>query len=170
MITKIIADSSSLILLTKCRLIETVCELFELVVPSAVVLEVLPGKVIKNYPDAATISELISNGSITVENTGSDELPLPLSIHQGEKDALLLAMRYKGAVLATDDGKAIKAARFLKVPFIITPRIVTELFRIHKISLQKARNSIEHLGKIGRYSPEILADALLSLIMEGKDV
>ncbi|KKL55926.1 hypothetical protein LCGC14_2250510 [marine sediment metagenome] len=71
-------------------------------------------------------------------------------------------------MLATDDGKAIKAARFLKVPFVITPKIVTELFRLQKISLKKAHGSLEKLAKIGRYSPEIIADALVSL-MEEKD-
>ena len=67
------------------------------------------------------------------------------------------------AIFATDDGKAIKAARFLKVPFIITPRIVLELFRLEKISLKKAREALERPGKIGRYSPEIIANGLVSL-------
>ena len=46
--------------------------------------------------------------------------------------------------------------------------IVTELFRLQKISFKKAHGSLEKLGKIGRYSPEIIADALVSL-MEEKD-
>ena len=79
---------------------------------------------------------------------------------------MLLAIKLKRALLATDDGKAIKAARFLKVPFIITPKIVVELFRLQKISFKKARESLEKLGKIGRYSPEIIADALVSLMEE----
>jgi len=61
-----------------------------------------------------------------------------------------------------------KAARFPKVPFIITPKIVVELYRLRKISFKKARGSLEKLGKIGRYSSEIIADALVSL-MEEKD-
>lgn len=130
LMTRIIADSSSLILLAKCGLIETVCMLFDVVVPSAVVREVVSENLVEKYPDAATISELISKKSITVKDTGNDELPIPISIHSGEKEALILAMRLKGAVLATDDGKAIKAARFLKVPFIITPKIVTEYLKI----------------------------------------
>jgi hypothetical protein len=46
--------------------------------------------------------------------------------------------------------------------------IVVELFRLQKISFKKARESLEMLSKIGRYSPEIIADALISL-MEEKD-
>jgi hypothetical protein len=67
------------------------------------------------------------------------------------------------SLLATDDGKAIKAARFSNVPFIITPKIVVELFRLRKISFKRARESLEKLGKIGKYSPEIIADAFISL-------
>ena len=80
---------------------------------------------------------------------------------------LLLAMELGGSVLATDDGKAIKAARFFNVPFIVTPKIVFDLFRLRKISLKKARESLEKLARIGRYSPEIIADALI-LLMEKK--
>jgi hypothetical protein len=35
---------------------------------------------------------------------------------------------------------------------------------LQKISLKKARESLEKLGKIGRYSPEIIAAALISLL------
>jgi hypothetical protein len=51
---------------------------------------------------------------------------------------------------------------------IVTPKIVVELFRLQKISLRKARESLEKLGKIGRYSPEIIADALI-VLMEQED-
>ncbi len=91
-----------------------------------------------------------------------------VSLHKGEEEALLLAIKPGGSLLATDDGKAIKAARFFNVPFIVTPKIVVELFRLQKISFKKSRKSLEKLGKIGRYSPEIIADALISL-MEKED-
>ena len=190
---------------------------------------------VKKYPDAALISGLISKGSIRVQDPGATKTHLPISLHHGEKQALLLAlarifhelasrdredgcatgqpqgvgpkaylnstsqgelvlsvvegtpedarkdthirgrsrqsMKYagldmEGSIFATDDGKAIRAARFLRVPFIITPRLVVELFRLQKISFKKGRGSLEKLGKIGRYSPEIIADALVSLMEE----
>ena len=55
-------------------------------------------------------------------------------------------------------------ARFFNVPFIITPKIVVELFRLQKISFKTARESLEKLAKIGRYSPEICAEALISYL------
>ena len=77
---------------------------------------------------------------------------------------MLLAIKLDRSLVATDDGKAIKAVRFFNVPFIVIPKIVVELFRLQKISFKKARGSIEKLSKIGRYSPEIVADALISLM------
>ena len=165
---QMVADSSALILLAKCSLLEIVCDLFEVVVPTTVTFEVASEDLVKNYPDAALISDLMSKGTIKVQSPVTAGLTLPVSLHRGEEDALLLAIKLGRSLLATDDGKAIKAARFLKLPFIITPKIVVELFRLDKISFKKARDSLEKLGKIGRYSPEIIADALVSL-MEEKD-
>jgi len=165
---RIVADSSSLILLAKCSLLKILCDLFDVIVPKTVSIEVASEDLVKTYPDAALISELIAKGAIKVQNPGNDRFPLPLSLHKGEEEALLLAINMNGSLFATDDGKAIKVARFFNVPFIITPKIVVELFRLQKISFKKARGSIEKLGKIGRYSPEIIADALISL-MEKED-
>ena len=165
---RMVADSSALILLAKCNLLEIVCDLFDVIVPKAVSIEVASEDLVKNYPDAALISELMSKGAIKVQSSGSDRPASPLSLHKGEEEALSLAINLDRSLFATDDGKAIKAARFFNVPFIVTPKIVVELFRLQKISFKRARESLEKLGKIGRYSPEIIADALISL-MEKED-
>jgi len=165
---KMIADSSSLILLAKCSLLEIICGLFDVIVPTAAAAEVASDDLVGKYPDAALISNLITAGAIAIQDPGSADLPLSITLHQGEKEALMLAIKLGKPLLATDDGKAIKAARFLRIPFIITPKIVVELLKLKKISFKKARSSIEKLGNIGRYSPAIIADALLSL-MEEKD-
>ena len=161
---QMIADSSTLILLAKCGLLEFVCRRYKLFVPLAVVDEVASAKLVRAYPDAALISELIAKGVITARAPSVAEFTVPISLHQGERQALILAKELERSVLATDDGKAIKAARFLKVPFIISPKIVTELFRVGGISLHEARRALEKLARIGRYSPEIIADAMVSLM------
>lgn len=108
----------------------------------------------------------VARGSIRVQDPGATGTHLSMSLHHGEKQALLPALNMEGSIFATDDGKAIRAARFLRVPFAITPKLVVELFRLQKISFKKGRGSLEKLGKIGRYSPEIIADALASLMEE----
>ena len=164
--TKIVADSSALILLGKCGFIKTLCDSYEVIALSSVMAEVASKEMIKNYPDATLIANLISKGDIIIRDPEKADFQLPLSLHQGENDALLLAMEVHNALFATDDRKAIKAARFLQIPFIITPKIVIELFKLRKISLEDARESIEKLSIIGRYSPDIIANALVSLMEE----
>ena len=161
---RIVADSTALILLAKCSFLEDVCKLFEIVIPPSVAKETASDELIRNYPDAALIRGLMSRGLIKTEQPGVIDFHFSMSLHRGEKDALRLALKSNEAILATDDGKAIKAARFLNIPFIISPKIVVNLFRLQKMSLKKARQSIEKLGKIGRYSPEIIAESILSLL------
>ena len=165
---KIVVDSSALILLAKCGLMGIMCELFEVKVPSSVMAEVASKEMITRYPDAALIKDLTSKRKIMIQDHKGAGFQLPLSLHKGERDAILLAMETGNSILATDDGKAIKAARFLKIPFIISPKIVIELYKLQKISFKFARESIEKLNTIGRYSPDIIARAFVSL-MEGEN-
>jgi predicted nucleic acid-binding protein len=166
--TCLVADSSTLVLLAKCGLLEIVCELFMVVIPASGVNEVAGESMARKYPDAALISLLISKGCIRIQEPGSYQISVPLSLHLGERETLLLALNLPESIFASDDGKAIKAARFLGVPFIITPKLVVELFRLERITFKKARQSLEKLCEIGRYAPEIIAGAL-ALLMEEKD-
>ncbi|CAB1065152.1 hypothetical protein D1BOALGB6SA_9949 [Olavius sp. associated proteobacterium Delta 1] len=165
---KIVTDSSALILLAKCGLIETFCDTYEIIAPSSVLAEVASEEMINRYPDAALIAELLSNEKIKEQNPKKVKLQLPVTLDQGEKDALFLTRELKDSLFATDDGKAIKAAKFFKISFIVTPRIVIELFRLKKISSRHAKPAIEKLGIIGRYTPDIIASALLTLTEEKK--
>ena len=160
---KIVVDSSALILLAKCGLIEKLCDSYQIVAPSSVIDEVASENMIKRFPDAAIIADLISNSKIKEQNPKTVDLQLPVTLGQGETDALFLARELKNSIFATDDDKAIKASRFFKISFIVAPRIVAEMFRLKKISYQSAKQAIEKLAIIGRYPPDIIANALLTL-------
>jgi len=161
---KIVADSSALILLAKCNLLERLSTLGTLVIPQSVFDETASEKHAARYPDANIIADLVLKGLLRIEKTSAEKPNIPLTLGRGEYDALILARALPDSLFATDDGKAIKAAKFLKVPFIITPKIVIELFRLKMISIEKARSAIEKLSIIGRYPPEIIAEALLALL------
>ena len=90
---RIVADSSALILLAKCSLLEIVCELFNVIMPKAVSIEVASKDLVKNYPDAALISDLMARGLLKIQSPGNARPPLPLSLHKGEEEALLLAIK-----------------------------------------------------------------------------
>ena len=165
---KIVTDSSAIILLSKCGLIQKLCNSFDVYSPSSVIFEVSSDEMIDIYPDAAMVAELVSNRKIRIQDPIMVKHKLPMTLHQGEKDALFLALKLSRAILATDDKKAIKAAKFLNLPFIITPKIVVDLFKLKRITYAEARRSIEKLSVIGRYSPDIIANVLLALSEEIK--
>lgn len=125
--------------------------------------EVANPELLKKYPDAKIIHQLVTHKKIEVVKVEPIPLDLEIAINKGELKALILVKKTAGSILATDDGKAVKACRFLGVPFIITPKIVLELFRWDKITYEKATESLEKLKVIGRYSPEIIAQAFLKL-------
>jgi hypothetical protein len=71
--------------------------------------------------------------------------------------------------IPTHSAQAIKACRYLKIPFIISPKVVTDLYRSGEIGMMDAKHSIEKLGIIGRCSPGIISEALIRL-KEARDV
>ncbi|MBT9171012.1 MAG: hypothetical protein DDT18_01369 [Actinobacteria bacterium] len=159
----IVVDSCSLILLSKCSLLETLAESFPLVIPKEVFHEVVNKDTLTKYPDAGVISNLVSAKRIRVVGVDRTAKKLPISLGKGELEAVALVKQTAGSILLTDDGRAIKACRYMKLPFLISPRITVELYRLGKIDFTKAKNSIEKLRIIGRYPPDIIAEALLKL-------
>lgn len=158
----IIADSCSLILLSKCNLLADLVGSFTVIIPEAVLNEVVNKETLEKFPDAKNILSLVSSKKVETVRVEVDK-SFPISIGKGEMEALALVKKTKGAILATDDGKAIKACRYFNLPFIISPKIVLELFRLDLIDFEKAKSSIEKMKIIGRYSADIIADVLLEL-------
>ena len=160
----IVADSYALILLAKSGLLKALTEFRRVIVPAAVFEEVVNQDTIKKFPDAESISGMVSRGNIEmVSNKLADRKP-PITLGKGEWAAISLAREIgKDAVLATDEGKAIKTCRFLNLPFIISPKIATELYRHGCIEGSLARAAIERMRIEGRYAPDIIAEALLRL-------
>ena len=159
----IIADSCSLILLSKCTLLADLAVNFSVIIPEAVLNEVVNKETIEKFPDAKIVLSLVSAKKIKVVKVKVEEKSFPVSIDRGEMEALVLVKKTKGAILATDDGKAVKACRYFNLPFIISPKIVLELYRLDLIDFEKAKSSIEKMRIIGRYSADIIADVLLNL-------
>ncbi|MBM4277684.1 MAG: hypothetical protein FJ130_07310 [Deltaproteobacteria bacterium] len=125
--------------------------------------EVVNEGTLKQYPDANIISELVKNREIEVFSIEKQKFQFPITLGEGEMEAIILTRQMENAILVTDDGKAIKACRYLKIPFIISPKVITALYQLGKIDFMDAKTSIDKLRIIGRYSPEIIAEALLRL-------
>ena len=56
-----------------------------------------------------------------------------------------------------------KSCRFRDLPFIISPKIATELYRHERIEAHLAKGAIEKMRIEGRYAPDIIAEALLRI-------
>jgi predicted nucleic acid-binding protein len=165
----LVMDASSLILLGKCNLVEALSKTFKVVIPKKVLDEVVNEEILRQYPDANIIGELVHSRKIEVISIQKRRAKFPITLDEGETEAIQLTRQIGNAILVTDDGKAIKACRYLKIPFIISPKVVIDLYRLGKIDMMDAKHSIDKLRIIGRYSPEIIAEALIRL-KEGKDV
>lgn len=159
----IVADSSALILLTKSGLLNALLRRFPVTIPEAVLNEVVNEATLNRFPDAKAVSDMVAQRKITVAKVDLSSVKLPFTMGLGETEALILAKQAGGSILATDDGKAIRACRYLAVPFIISPRIATELYRMKAIELGQARSAIEKMKIVGRYTPDIIAEAMLEL-------
>ncbi len=164
MVNILIADSCALILLSKSGLLKALTECCRVIVPTAVFEEVVNPDTIGKFPDAKGLAVMASQGDIEVVSEESPDRKPPFTLGKGEWAAIRLVQRMgEGAVLATDDGKAIKTCRYLNLPFIISPKIATELYRRGRIDRSSAKAAIEKMRIVGRYAPDIIAEALLRL-------
>jgi predicted nucleic acid-binding protein len=159
----IVADSCALILLAKCGMLEILVGTIPVITPEGVYKEVVNKKLVKKYADAAVVSDLVSKKLIKVVPVKHKSIKIPISMDRGEIEALVLASRTAASIVATDDRKAIMACRYLKMPFIISPKIAIELYRMGKIDFERVKLGVEKMRIIGRYSVDIIAEALIEL-------
>jgi predicted nucleic acid-binding protein len=160
----IVADSCALILLSKSGLLKALAGCCRVIVPTAVFDEMVTPDTLMSFPDAKEIADMVLRGNIEVISQEPQDRRPPLTLGMGEWAAIMLVQEMgEGAILATDDGKAIKACRYLSLPFIISPKIATELYRCGCIEWSSAKCAIEKLRIEGRYAPDIIAEALLRL-------
>ena len=162
----IVSDTSSLILLSKSSVLEKTCSRHQINIPLSVEQEASALSLREKYADAAHIHHLIRKGMIIVRKLKSPKKKMPIPLGPGETDAILLFHQLKADLLLTDDGKAIKACRMLMIPFIISPKIVLDLYKNKDVSLDEALLSLERIRIAGRYSPDIIAEVLLKVQQE----
>jgi len=115
------------------------------------------------YPDAKRIHDLVEADKIALKKPSVRSADIPITLGAGETECIQLYTTLNADTILTDDGKAIKVCRYLGIPFTISPKVVVSLFEGGRISFEHARTAILKLEKIGRYSKDIIADALLCL-------
>jgi predicted nucleic acid-binding protein len=150
----IIFDASTLILLAKIDILKTTLSQYKGVMTECVKEEIN----YKNDFDTKQISEQIIKGKILVfKNPQQQKINQILNdfpLGKGEASALMLAKENE-AVIATDDGLAIKVSKILEVKFAGAIHFLIGLNLDKPVSLAK----LELLQEYGRYSIKIISDA-----------
>ncbi len=165
----VVSNTSSLILLSKAGVLEKACRRYEINIPLSVEKEASSSKLREKYSNALQIHDLIRSDALKVRKLTVRKKKMPVTLGRGEADAIRLFLELQAECLLTDDGKAIKVCRMLGIPFIISPSIVLNLCRNEALTHHEALQSLEKLRLFGRYSPDIIAAALLRIQRERDD-
>ncbi len=128
-------------------------------VPEKVKEEVL----IKGSLETLQVAALVDRGSIRALTVDDRKLIQKLmsdfTIDPGEAEAIALALKKKGAVVATDDRNAIRACKLLKIDFITALAVLIRATEKQLLDVSGALAKLERLASIGRYKKSIIADA-----------
>jgi len=154
----IVFDASTLILLAKIDVLRMVTENFQTALPKIVLSEVTR----KQTMDAEAIKQFVQKGIINIMGNPPKEqmryLMERFPVAAGETASFLIA-RKNNAVLATDDGIAIKMCKIFSVRFATAVHFLVELKTRECFEKQIALVKLELLQQYGRYAPEIIKDA-----------
>ncbi len=156
----IIFDASTLILLAKIEILKAVTQTQEILICKEVEVEAVCRP---ELLDAKIIIELIKTKQIKVIRI-KDAVLLKkfredFAIAEGEASVLLLA-RQRQAILATDDGQAIKACKVLGIKFVTAIHFLLSVYYKKRISRELALVKLERLKNLGRYDVRIISDAI----------
>jgi len=155
----VVLDASTLILLAKSDLLPLLGQKTGIVIPQQVRQEALARR---ELYDARLIEETVQAGKIQVSRLSRPDrlrqVQRDFGLEAGEAAALLLA-KERGEPLGTDDGVAIKAAKVMGVPFFTAIHVLLELVHKRRLDEELALAKLETLGRLGRYSVQILEDA-----------
>lgn len=159
---EIIFDSSSLILLAKIEIIQTVTEDTQLIIPERVRIESTK----KKFLDGKLILSLIEKNNIKVirvkkQNT-INKLCKDFNIHRGEAEALALAIS-KNAPLTVDDLPTINACKILNHSFLTAIHFLIDITKRGKLDKEISFVKLEKLSMYGRYKKRIIDDAIIKL-------
>ncbi|HIH10507.1 MAG TPA: hypothetical protein HA254_07630 [Candidatus Diapherotrites archaeon] len=168
----VISDSSSLIIVTKCGLLNYLCSRFKVEIPQAVFDEtVTEGKKLQKV-DALLIEGALEEGklevkAITAAKAKETRFIEKLGLGEGEKEAIILYLQRKAALLLVDDCHGIKAAKLLGINWATVPAIIVGFARDGAISRQEAMECLRIAQEKGRYRVDFILDAFRELEKTG---
>ncbi len=153
----LVSDATSLILLAKVELLETLVTRNAVVMPPKVYEEVAKGKD-KSRLDALLVERLVAEKKLNIAVPGNEikaKIEKLFNVHGGELEVLAIALATKRTIV-TDDKKCLNAAKALNLSFITSLDVVVALRRRGAISKQVALQCVERLGSYGWYAKDLI--------------
>jgi predicted nucleic acid-binding protein len=150
----VISDSSTLILLTKSKLINNIIQHFELIIPSIVYAETQKGKE-KGYIDAYVVEDLVNIGKIKIKEPSKEtilQISNQFKLVKGELYAVALCLENKNRVIFMDDKKGIRICNLLGIEVYTALSLLKIFFQSKLITKQNAEEYFYFLKKFGRYT------------------
>jgi len=158
-VQEIVLDTSTLILLAKVDLLQSLAERLCVLVPEGVRSEALAKP---HAYDAQLIGQMIEDKRIHVVEAvsfpGINRLRKDFRIETAEAVTLVLA-RAKHCTVGIDDGPGIRAAKILGIPFVTAIHVLLGLHGQRRLSDKAALTKLEGLEMWGRYRIELVQDA-----------
>jgi len=148
---KVVADTSSLILLTKASLIIPFCENNNIYVPEVVFKE----STSKSSYDGTILKRIFDSKKINLYLNPSNSLSYN-KLSGGEKEVIELFYQIKADCILIDDKKGVSLCREFKIPHLNALLIPIFLLKWDIISLEKAHTAFNKLITIGRYSKKVI--------------
>lgn len=158
----IVFDSSTLILLAKIDILELFISNFhkKVLIPEKVRIEVSAG----GREERLFVVKLIEDKrimSLKVRNRRQiKKLMEDFNIDEGEAEALTLAIQEGADMVATDDRNAIRACKLLNIDFVTAIAVLVRATEKSLISRDDAVIKLQKLQSVGRYSKEIIDNAV----------
>lgn len=155
-----IFDSSTLILLAKIEILDRFLKDYkgEVIISRKVEKESTNKKTFETL----LIKKKIKEGRIKVKHIQSGKIKKfmeDFNVNSGEAEAIILALKNKGAILATDDKNAINACKLLNISFINSLNILIRAKEKNLMTMEEAKTKLDKLSKYGRFKKSIIEDA-----------
>jgi len=152
-----VSNSGPLIHLTLVGLLDLVFKLYDIIlIPQSVYDEIVVKGKEEGHSDAIILEQAITNEKIKVEKIKKENRNITSSkLHQGEINAILLALQSKVEIILLDDEEARIFARKLKINVKGTLGILIEFLNNSFLELEEAIQYLKKLNAIMYLSSDV---------------
>ena len=154
-------DSSSLILLAKASVLESLTALNDIIIGRGVYDESAVRGRDKGMPDSLLIERLVREKKIVVLEAPLKEMNLlreAYGIGGGENETVALSLSTGSRKVITDDRKNITVCKTLKIPFMISLDAIIELYANERIPFSKAKEAFDSVAETGWLRDDIIKE------------